>query len=298
MKMDRIRGFDPNLIAVLGGALSAACTLFPLNFSILSFLIAFFALLPLFLVGLCWGFSRLLLGSFASLGMVTIGAGPHAGIGYFITTLLPALLMVYRFHKNDPFGYIVSWVTGLTIAIFISVLLILSAQSVNALSLLDAWFAFFADAQTYKKLHGQIIPLLPGISSISWICMCFINAAAALLLAIKGGFINRPYFLPKDAQLHENWDLGLAVCLLLILTDAPLFAFMGKNIALISCVPLFLVGLKVAYAWLRQFENPGLWIVGIIFMSIFLVGPAIFIVIFGILEPTVHFCQRLAPNKK
>jgi hypothetical protein len=227
-----------------------------------------------------------------------MGAGIHGGLGFFITTLLPALLMIYRFHKGDPFGYIISWVTGLTIVIFLGILLVLSTQSINVLNLLDSWFAFFADEQSYKKLHGHIIPLLPGISSISWTIMCLVNAAVALLLAIKGHFLHRPFFLPKDTQLYENWDLIFVLSLLLMLTGVPLSAFIGKNIALMSCVPLFSVGLKVVYAWLRQFENPGLWMVGIIFMSIFLVWPAAFIVIFGILEPTVHFHQIWTPNKK
>jgi hypothetical protein len=127
--------------------------------------------------------------------------------------------------------------------------------------------------------------------------MCLVNASLAQRLAVKGHLTQRPYPLPQDSQLYENWDLVLAAGLLLILTDISLFAFMGKNIALMSCVPLFLVGLKVVYAWLKQFDNPKFWVAGVIFMSIFLVWPAMFIVMFGILEPTARLSQRWTPNK-
>jgi hypothetical protein len=297
MNTNRVRHLDPNLIAIFCGALSAALALFPLKFNIISFLIAYFAALPLFFVGLCWGFYRLLLGALIAFGIFSIKAGMHAGFVFLITTLAPASLIVYRFQKGDPAGYIVSWVTGLTIAIFLGVLLVLSVQSVNVLDLLHSWFSFFSEEQAFKNLHEQIIPLLPGISSISWMMMCLVNASVAQRLAVKGHLTQRPYPLPKDSQVYESWDLVLAAGLLLILTDIPLFAFMGKNIALMSCVPIFLVGLKVVYVWLKQFDNPKFWVVGVIFMSIFLVWPAIFIVMFGVLEPTARLSQRWTPNK-
>ena len=102
----------------------------------------------------------------------------------------------------------------------------------------------------------------------------------------------------RDTQLYEHWDIVLAGCLLLVLTDAPLFAFMGKNMALMSCVPIFLAGLRSTYAWLEQFDHPKLWVVVVVFMSIFLVWPGIIIVIFGVLEPTLHLRQRWTANRK
>ena len=297
MSAKRIHRLDPTIIAVCGGALSAAFALFPLNFSIFSFLFTYFAVLPLFFVGLCWGFSQLILSALVAFGVFTIGAGIHSGLVFFLTTLVPALLIVQRVQKGDPAGYIVSWVTGLAIAIFIGILIVLSSQSSNVMDLLHAWFSFFADEQAFKNLHGQMISLIPGISSISWIMMCLVNASLAQRLAVRSQLTQRPYPLPKDTQLYEHWDLILAFSLLLILTDIPLFAFIGKNIALISCIPIFFVGLKTVYAWLEQFDHAKLWMIVVVFMSIFLVWPGIVIVMFGVLEPTLHLCQRWTPNK-
>ena len=164
------------------------------------------------------------------------------------------------------------------------------------MDILREWFTLFADEKTLKSLHGRIVSLIPGISSISWILMCLINASLAQRLVMIGGHSQRPYPLPTDTQLYELWDIPLAICLMLVLTDVPLLVFIGENIALISCVPIYFLGLKVAYTWLRQYDNAKLWLIVIVFMSIFLVWPGIIIVMFGILEPTLHLCRRWTPD--
>ncbi|MBX9806000.1 MAG: hypothetical protein K2Y18_09675 [Alphaproteobacteria bacterium] len=297
MSMDRINRLDPSLLAVCGGALCASFALFPPNFNILSFLLIYFAALPLYFVGFCWGFGRLILAVLVALGIFTIGAGLQSGLVFLLTTLLPALLIVYRIEKGDPAGYVVSWVTGLTILTFLGIFIVLSAQSINVLDLLHAWFSFFKEEEAFKHLSGQIIPLIPGLSSITWIMMCLVNAALAARLAIRTQLSRRPYPLPTDTKLYENWDILLAFSFILMLTGVPFLAFVGKNMALMTYVPIFLVGLTAVYAWLEQFENPKLWITMIAIMSIFLVWLGIIIVIFGVLEPTLHLRQRWTPNK-
>ncbi|MGV8948758.1 MAG: hypothetical protein ACOH2E_05260 [Candidatus Paracaedibacter sp.] len=298
MSTQRIHHVDPALVAICGGALTALLALFPLNFSIISFLLTYFAALPLYFVGLSWGLSRLMLAGAVAIGIFTIGAGLHASLAFILTTFIPALLIVFRVQKGDPAGYIVSWVTGLSITVFLGVTLVLSSQSINIMDVLQSWFSLFADESSLKGMSGQIIPLLPGLSSISWIMMCLVNASMAARLVARAQLGQRPYPVPTDTQFYENWDIILVLSLLLILTADPLFAFIGKNMALMSCAPIFLVGLKAVYTWFKQFNNPKLWMVVLVFMSIFLVWPGIIIVMFGVLEPTLHLRQRWAPNKE
>lgn len=297
MNLGHLRHLSPNVIAICGGILSSILSLLPLHFNILSFFMNYFAALPLFFVGMCWGGSHLMIAAIVSIGIFLIWSGFYSSLVFVITTLLPAFLIIDRFQKGDSAGYIISWVTGLAIVIFMGVLLILSTQSANVLDLLRSWLSLFMDEEAFKALQGQVIPLIPGISSISWLVMCFVNASIAQQLAIKAKLSQRPYPLLKDTQLYEHWDLVLGVGLLLTLTSRPLLVFMGKNVALISCFPIFLVGLKVIYTWLEEFENPKLWLIGVVIISIFLVWPAIFVVILGVLEPTLHFSQKGAPNK-
>ena len=298
MSTQRIHHVDPALVAICGGVLSALLALFPLNFSIISFLLTFFAALPLYFVGLSWGLSRLMLAGAVAIGIYTIGAGLPASLNFILTTFIPALLIVFRFQKGDPAGYVVSWITGLSITVFLGVTFVLSSQSINIMDVLHSWASPFADEPSLKEAVDQIIPLLPGLSSISWIMVCFVNAFLAAQLVERVQLGQRPYPVPTDTQFYENWDIILVLSLLLILTADPLFAFIGKNMALMSCIPIFLVGLKTAYAWLEQFDNPKLWMVVVVFMSIFLVGPGVIIVMFGVLEPTLHLRQRWAPNKE
>jgi hypothetical protein len=298
MSTERIRRIDPAFLAICGGTLSALLALFPLNFSIISFLLTYFAALPLYFVGLSWGLSRLALAGMVAIGIFAIGAGAHASFAFILTTFVPALLIIFRVQKGDPAGYIVSWVTGLSMAIFLGVTLILSSQSINIVDVLHSWFFLFADESSLKGRSSQIIPLLPGLSSISWVMMCLVNASLAARLVVRAQLGQRPYPVPTDTQLYENWDIILVLGLMLILTGDSLFAFIGKNMALMSCIPIFLVGLKVVYAWLEQFDNPKLWMIVAVFMSIFLVWPGMIIVMFGVLEPTLHLRQRWAPNNK
>lgn len=298
MSLERIRRIDPAFLAVCGGALSALLALFPLSFSIISFLLTYFAALPLYFVGLSWGLSRLMIAGLVAIGIFTMGAGPHAGLVFMLTTFVPAVLIVFRVQKGDPAGHIVSWVTGLSILMFLGITFILSSQSINIMDVLRSWFSLFADESSLKGVNEQTILLLPGLSSISWIMMCLVNASLAARLAVKAQLTQRQYPLPEDTQLYENWDIILAFNLLLTLTGVPLLAFMGKNMGLMSCVPIFLVGVKFVYAWLEQFEYPKLWMIVIVLMSISLVGPGIIIVMFGVLEPTLHLRQRWMPNRK
>jgi len=297
MGMNRIQCFEPNLLAVCGGALSAALALCPLSFGAISFFVTYFAPAPLFFVGMCWGVRRLFIGACVALGIFSMGAGIHSGLVFLVITLVPAFLIVYRFQKGDSVGYIISWVVGLAMGIFLVTLLILSAQSMNVLDLLHSWFSFFINDQTFKGFHRYMVCLLPGISSISWVIACFMNASIAQKLAVKAQLAQRPYPLLGKVQLYENWDIVLAFGLLLVVIDIPLFAFIGKNIALMSCIPIFLVGLRVVYVWLRQFENPQVWVVAIALVSFFLVWPMVFIVILGVLEPTVRLGQKWTLHK-
>lgn len=289
---------DPIVLAICGGALCAGFALFPLNFSIISFIVTYFAALPIFFVGLSWGIPRLLVSALVAFTIFAIGSSLQAGAVFFLTTLLPAILIVSRFIKGDPAGYIVSWMTCFAIVLFLSIIIVLSMHSINVLEMIHEWIGFFVDEKTLKGLHGKIIPLFPGISSVTWILMNLVNASLAQRLVVRAHLTSRPYPLPTDNKLYEYWDLVLVLSLLLILTDVPLFAFIGQNLALICCVPLFFLGLKVVYSWLSQFNDPKIWLIIIVFMSILLVWPGMIIVMFGVLEPTLHLCRRWAPKEK
>lgn len=296
MSMDLMRRFDPTLLAVCGGALSAACTLVSSSFNIVSFFLIYFSALPLYFVGFCWGVSRAFLASSIAFGLITIGGGIYSALVFTLTTLIPALLIVSRVQKGDGAGYVVSWVSGLAIVIFMGIHAFLSSQSVDVLNLLQSWFSHTKQEVALQHLSEQIVPLIPGLSSITWIIMCLVNATIAQRLAMKFQLARRSFPLAHDAELYESWDIVFTLSLLLTLSGMPELVFVGKNIALMSCVPIFLVGLRVIYAWLERFETPKLWIGVIAVMSIFLVQLGIIVVMFGFLEPTLHLRQRWAKD--
>jgi hypothetical protein len=276
--------------AILAGIASAVLALLPLRFNLISFFLNYFAAFPLYLIGLSFGIHRLVLAALIALVLYAATAGIQPGLIFTVTTLAPAFLIIYRAHKGDPAGYIISWITGLAIVIFMAVVVILASQSTNVLDVFKSWFALFTEQTPIKSMNSRLISLLPGISGISWIIMCLVNASLARHLAAL--IRKRPSITSFDNQFHKNWDIIFGLGLLLALTNAPLFAFIGENVALISCAPIFLVGLSVVYAWLTQYANPKIWLVGIAFLSFLLVWPAVVIVLLGVLEPTLHLRQR------
>jgi hypothetical protein len=74
---------DPIVMAIFGGALCAGFALFPVHFSIISFIVTFFSALPLFFVGLSWGLPRLLIGSLVAFVIFSIGSSFQNGMGFF-----------------------------------------------------------------------------------------------------------------------------------------------------------------------------------------------------------------------
>src|SRR4051812_27863183 len=97
--------------AILAGIVSAVLALLPLSFNLISFFLNYFAALPLYLIGLSCGIHRLTPAALVALALYVATAGIQPGLIFSITTLAPAFLIVYRLHKGDPGGYIISWVT-------------------------------------------------------------------------------------------------------------------------------------------------------------------------------------------
>ena len=155
MSTKSIHRLDPTLLAVCGGALSAGFALFPLNLSIISFLITYFSALPLFFIGLCWGFRRLIIGTAVAFGIFTIGSGLHEGFVFVLTTLVPTLLIVYRFQKGDPAGHIVSWITGLAIVMFLAACH--AAQAPGA-------FLYFSNGQAIASGVQAVTTTIDGVA--------------------------------------------------------------------------------------------------------------------------------------
>lgn len=299
MKTHPILQENPVLLSLCAGILSVLLGIFPLHLGVFSFLITYFSALPLYFVGLTYGFSHLALASFCAFCGFTIHAGLTGSFVFFGVTIFPALLLIFRVQKGDTLGHILSWFTGLSIAIFLIFIFIFSPQSIQVLENLQTTMGSFTKDPAFQNIKiQQIMHLLPALSSISWILMSLINALCAQRLTNVFQLKQRIFFHTDGFVPSKNWDIIFIAGLLFTLTKIPLLDLIGKNIILMSGIPIFLVGLKIVYTWLKQFKNEKRWMFGIIFLSIFLVWPMIIIVILGVLEPTLHLYNRLASNEK
>jgi hypothetical protein len=97
----------------------------------------------------------------------------------------------------------------------------------------------------------------------------------------------------NDFKIPPYWDIIFLASLIPLLIQNEMFAFFGKNVLLLSCLPLYLYGLGIVYSWLDRLKNGKSWLALIIILSIFLAWPAMLVIIVGLLEPILKTQQNM-----
>lgn len=306
---EKIRSLNPTLIAILGGGLCSAFSLLPLSFSFFALVLNYFATLPLYLVAFAWGWQKGAQACFVTFLIYFLFFGVLTSFALSITTLLPVLTIVASFlhkipiqeNKTDkkgwyPAGYTISWATGYALILFLLFTAYLMTQYATPEEAVKEWFAALGKQTLLKEVNPKLMWVFPGIIAVSWITMNLVNALIAQKILQKYTLNIRPYPGPMDRRLHQNWDIILVCGIMLELTGQPLFAFIGTNIVVICCIPLYLLGLSVVHTWLQQVEEARIWIFCIVILSFLLVWPGLIVVVFGILEPSLKLSQRFKKN--
>lgn len=300
-----LRNINPTVIAVLGGLVCAAFSLVPLSFSILALILNYFSSLPLYLVAFGWGWQKGARACFVTFLIFLVSLGVSASFALSVTTLIPVLTISAAFlHRVSaskdgseemewyPARYSISWITGCALVLFLGFTAYLMTKYATPEEAIKEWFSAL-EKQTYiKDVNAKLMGVFPGIIAVSWIVMNLVNAAIAQRILQKYVLNIRPYPGLRDRLLHQNWDIILICGVMLELTDHPLFAFIGTNVAVISCVPLYLLGLSVVRTWLNQVEEARIWIFCIVVLSFLLVWPGLIVVLLGVLEPSLKLSQR------
>lgn len=146
--------------------------------------------------------------------------------------------------------------------------------------------------QEAARISQSFAELFPGIMILSILISLTVNILVTLRILEKASPELYPPLQTEDFQISSYWDIIFLIGLLLILTKYEMFAFIGKNVLLLSCVPLYLYGLRIISSWLNQLENWWLWFVFAIVLSLVLVWPAMLIVLLGLLEPVLKIRKR------
>lgn len=143
-----------------------------------------------------------------------------------------------------------------------------------------------ADQEVFQFLD-HLAQVFPALLCLSTLLSLAINMLVTLRLLKAISPEIRPFPLANDVTVPGFWDIIFLGGLLLLLTRHELFAFIGKNVLLLSCLPLYLYGLSIIYSWLDRLENGLLWLVFVIIFSMLLVWPAMLIILLGLIGPIV-----------
>ncbi len=300
--MKKIFEISPLRLSILCGMLSAALScssalpftkfIFFLPFVFLGYL----WLTPILIVSFIHGSKYGLIAGGIVIGIEILLAGPGAASLTFGAALFPALYLAHlsRYNLASPLslrlGESFSRVCFVYLCLMIvSITFIFDIDSIKltANTLLTA-----LAPQEAARISQSFAELFPGIMILSILLSLTVNTLVTLKILEKASPELYPPPQIEDFQIPSYWDIIFLIGLLLILTKYEMFAFIGKNVLLLSCVPLYLYGLRIIGSWLNQLENWWLWFVFAIVLSLVLVWPAMLIVLLGLLEPVLKIRNR------
>lgn len=292
---NKILEISPLHLSILCGLLSAAFSLsstFLFNhsiFSLIFFVLSYFWLVPILFASFLHGIKYGVVASSILVGVDTLLAGFQVGSLALCIHLLPALYFTYLARNQAP--YILPIGLGMAfsrICLLYTGAMLFALAFVFDIEFLKQTATAFLKALGPKgtdQLSESFVQLFPGILCVSSLISLIINVLVTLRILTVISPESRPYDLRNDLKIPSYWDIVFLGSLLPVLTQHEMFAFIGKNVLLLSCLPLYLYGLSIIYSWLNRLENWRLWFVFAVALSIVLVWPAMLVILLGLLGP-------------
>lgn len=257
------------LLAIGGGAVSVLLYSLTVTGSLGGLVFAYFAALPLFLVGLSLGLTAgATAGVAATLGILIPG-GAMAAVGFFFLTALPAVILVRQalLSRTDaqgvtvwyPAGFLVVTLSVIGAGIYTLTALWLSMQPDGfegaARSFVNNFMESLPEmgAEDQREiLADKIASILPGIFAASWFVMTVINATLAQGLLVRFQKNARPS--PDIVSMEfPNWfPVAAAISAVIGISLPGALGFYGTNLAIILIIPFFFMGLAVIHSLCRR----------------------------------------------
>ena len=283
-------------LSIKGGALCAAFCFMVLFVPALGMVVNYFALLPLFYVGICLGIRAYLLAGIIPLTAALLILGPVGICFYTLTTFLPSFVVLYwHFSKNEK-GYIFSLIDILHLlsSRFLGVVTLgfcyLKATNSKLLEGLFHKVELITNLAKLPSSSGSVIEVLPGVFCFLWLMMVWLNFQVAYSIALKSNKALRKPLISESFYLPPFWDIAFIGALWLIIANQ---LFMGSNMLgifsrtalCISAFPLLIDGITIAKLMARSYKLPHYVTVILMVFIFLLVWPMVFVVVLGLIEP-------------
>jgi len=297
--------------ALGGGAISAVLYVSVIFAGVGALILGYLAPLPLFLVGLWFGFAATALAGAAGAGVVLIATGSVVGMGgYVLTGAVPAAfvvrqaLLARQTESGDvewyPPGLLLLGLTGFGIAAFFVAVVLALGEPGGLEGMVRRTLQGMArqlaapGAEPPPPDAFWLAPVLPGLVVVSWLTMTIVNGALAQGLLMRFGRNRRPPMRLADMEL-PGWVVLAFAGMVAAATVLPGgIGFLALNVALVLSLPFGLAGLSVVHAFASRQTAKVALLVGF-YLFLFLFGwPILFLIGLGVIEQWIGLRRRWA----
>jgi hypothetical protein len=303
---------------IIGGLASALICGLALTGSFGGLLLAYFCLLPLFLVGFGMGAAASVVAGGIAAAATAVPGGVLGAAIFIVLNVAPVILLTRQslLSRPDdqggvewyPPGLLVTVLTILTAGLYTLAILWLAFQPEGVIGTLREFVGGFVDsmisperAEQREWLIDMVVPLLPGSIAASWLVMVAVNACLAQGLLARLGRNLRPS-PPYSATELPRWmafAMGLTIAIGLLVPG--LIGFYSKNLAVILVIPYLFVGLAVVHVLCRRLAGGG-FLLGLVYAILVMLGwPVVLVAILGLIEQFAGLRRRYAapgPNEE
>ncbi len=299
-------------LAAIGGGF--ACALIYSLTGVGSFggvLLAYFAPLPLYLVGLSFGLTAgTVAGAVATVTMALLGGVMSAGI-FLLVNALPTLVVIRqallsRYDNNGttfwyPAGRLIISITVMGVVLYTIAAIMLSARPEGFQGSVEAFVTQLAEqmvpleaADKRPGIVAMVAPILPGFVVISWLVMVIVNAALAQGLLVR---FNRNKRSSPDitTMTFPGWfPVVAAIVALAGLVLPGTLGYYGGNLTAILIMPFFFMGLAVVHAICRKRSTGAFLLVFFYGLLIIFGWLAVVVAMLGLVEQWAELRRRFA----
>ena len=284
------------LNSLIAGILSSIFTLgFKFFGSILIFF-SYFSPLPIFLITFYYGLIGTVLSALISIGIITLLSSPTVGAIFFVTNILPALIILIN-KNNLTYKNFISKLTLLNGIGYISIIFLYSDKIKTIADNLNTYIR--EGINKNFEIEKAILDIIPSIIISSWTLILMLN------FILAKNILNKYFNTFKDKKIKDkiiNLDLEhwiIILFLLFLIPAALLSEDNGKwfrSLTLIFAIPITIQGLVSIHFLFKKYKV-GNFLIYIFYTIIFLIPISIpIITAFGVLEQIYNF-RDLKKNK-
>jgi hypothetical protein len=299
------------LLAIGGGVVSAVIYVLAGHGAFGGMLLAYFAPLPVFAVGLGLGAAAGAISSLVAAVIMLIVGGFVAAAVYALMNAVPAIIllrqaMLSRTNEQGdqewyPVGHLIVAASTIAAAIFTIGAFWFGATSAGLEDTVRTFVANLVQQMAPHIPDHQMEPLiqmvsriLPGFVGASWLIMIVINGAVAQGALVRFGKNLRPSPSLISMEFPQWFPILTAIAAAMAAILPGALGFFGQNLMIILVAPFFFMGLAVVHAVCRKRKSGAVLLVTFYaFLTIF-GWPAIFVVLLGLIEQWAGFRRRFA----